>query len=473
MFSSRQLVRRYTPPTCTLEIYTDRSPLKGWHNQNNLKNFQFQLSFDDPRLPTERQVSIKGDRQQLEQFQEIVNNYIVSFLELSLVKNYSPHQALSTQEDSDLITKRDLPYLQSLDLVNHELFLGDFERQNPNQSIKLGSSQLFDLVTALEEYRTEIATAPELFNNYRKQNKTLLWGTVAATILTLGLTAIGIKVFYLSPKESNLASKSKEEPIIINPKINDVIPPKVPQNDRQVAVRPKLNEPLSSTEKLPPPPPVDVPKPPPDIPDPAKFPLPESNAFTIPQPVPPTVAIKPKLESKPPTSQPQTTIQPKVTKPSPQPESNNNSDRNKESESNLESNKTDNNSQLEAPNLSSVPSFSSPPEQTKIATNSEIANQSDRSKIPEIPQVKEIQEYFKTKWQAPSGLKQTLEYRLVLNSNGSIKRIVPLGKASQVYLDRTNIPLMGEKFVSPLAKQQDTTIRLLLSPDGKVKTFLE
>jgi hypothetical protein len=32
---------------------------------------------------------------------------------------------------------------------------------------------------------------------------------------------------------------------------------------------------------------------------------------------------------------------------------------------------------------------------------------------------------------------------------------------------------MGETFVSPLAKKEDATIRLMLSPDGEVKTFLE
>jgi hypothetical protein len=32
---------------------------------------------------------------------------------------------------------------------------------------------------------------------------------------------------------------------------------------------------------------------------------------------------------------------------------------------------------------------------------------------------------------------------------------------------------MGEPFVSPLQNRDSATIRLLLSPDGEVKTFLE
>ena len=71
-------------------------------------------------------------------------------------------------------------------------------------------------------------------------------------------------------------------------------------------------------------------------------------------------------------------------------------------------------------------------------------------------------------------MKQTIEYRLVVSSNGSIIRIIPIGKASAIFLDRTNIPLMGEPFVTPTATTKgNQTIRLLLSPDGEVRAFLE
>ena len=81
--------------------------------------------------------------------------------------------------------------------------------------------------------------------------------------------------------------------------------------------------------------------------------------------------------------------------------------------------------------------------------------------------------YFEQKWQPPGELKQSLEYRLLLNADGSIKRVVSLGKGSQLYLDQTNIPVNGELFISPLSESQSSTIRLLLNPDGRVQAFTE
>ncbi|BAU63269.1 hypothetical protein STA3757_06290 [Stanieria sp. NIES-3757] len=476
MFSSHKIIRRFTPPTCTLEICAENSPLNRWTNRNLLKNIQFKLSFDDPRLPTEKQITIKGDRNQLEQLYEVVTNYVQSFLQLSLVEHYSPDQDLLIKSSSESTTNTNKPKLRALNLISHELHLGNLNNPNPEQRIKLSSSQLFDLVSALEEYQTEISALPQSLNKNRIRKTPLLWGSIAAvTLLTIGLTAIGVKVFYLSKKETNTASVQKSSPTIINPKINDIVPPKLPETDQKTVAKPKLTEPLSSAEKLPPPPPVDLPKPPPNIPDPAKFPLPEPNNFTVPQPAPPTVAVKPESVEKSTTPEQQITIQPNPVKlSSPTQKSSDNSEQDNLSESNSVPNQTNNQSEnLDLSGTSSLPTFSPEPKQNQIATNSEIARQTNQTSIPEIPQVKEIEQYFKSKWQTPVGLKQTLEYRLILNQNGSIKRIIPLGKASQIYLDRTNIPLMGETFVSPLAKKENATIRLMLSPDGEVKTFLE
>lgn len=87
------------------------------------------------------------------------------------------------------------------------------------------------------------------------------------------------------------------------------------------------------------------------------------------------------------------------------------------------------------------------------------------------PQIAEVRDYFSQKWQPPTELNQTLEYRLVLAANGTIQRIIPLGDASERYVDRTNMPLMGESFVSPLQDRDHLQVRLVLSPDGKVQAF--
>jgi hypothetical protein len=61
----------------------------------------------------------------------------------------------------------------------------------------------------------------------------------------------------------------------------------------------------------------------------------------------------------------------------------------------------------------------------------------------------------------------------LLDRDGSIKRVVPLGKAAQLYLSQTNIPVNGEPFIAPLTPSQSSTIRLLLNPNGGVQVFTE
>jgi hypothetical protein len=90
-----------------------------------------------------------------------------------------------------------------------------------------------------------------------------------------------------------------------------------------------------------------------------------------------------------------------------------------------------------------------------------------------IPQVAEAREYLQQRWQPPSSLTQTLEYSLLLNADGTIQRIIPLGNAAGEYIDRTDIPLPGEPFVSPIEGGGTPIIRVVFSPDGKVKTFVE
>ncbi|MCL1474956.1 DUF4335 domain-containing protein [Argonema antarcticum] len=98
---------------------------------------------------------------------------------------------------------------------------------------------------------------------------------------------------------------------------------------------------------------------------------------------------------------------------------------------------------------------------------------SSTSLFDTIPQVAEAKSYFQNRWQPPTSLKQRLEYSLALNPDGSIRQIIPLGQVAETYLDRTEMPLVGETFVSPIEGKRSPKIRVVLSPDGKVDTFLE
>ena len=60
-----------------------------------------------------------------------------------------------------------------------------------------------------------------------------------------------------------------------------------------------------------------------------------------------------------------------------------------------------------------------------------------------------------------------------MDASGKITKVIPIGKASAMYLDRTKIPLQQEAFIAPLPDQNQIVIRLLLNPDGEVAAFLE
>jgi len=106
-------------------------------------------------------------------------------------------------------------------------------------------------------------------------------------------------------------------------------------------------------------------------------------------------------------------------------------------------------------------------------SNSPTQGSSSTSLFDTIPQVAEAKSYFQNRWQPPTSLKQRLEYSLALNPDGSIRQIIPLGQVAETYLDRTEMPLVGETFVSPIEGKRSPKIRVVLSPDGKVDTFLE
>jgi hypothetical protein len=485
MLASHSVVRRFTPPTCTLEIWAKNSPLSRWTNRQVLKDLRFQLSFDDPRMPAEKQLTINGDRRQLEQLSQAVTNYVQNFLQQSsketdLLSLAKPKQ---TTQPLPSIAK---PYLQPLGLVAHQLFFGSLSNDNSVAKIKLSALQLFDLATALDEYNTEIAALPEL--NLGKKRRILpLWASNAAVaLLAVGLTTAAIQIFnQFQSTTSEVATSQKAQQAPINhPEIVDVIPPKVPEAKPNSTKQPQLKEPLSSLEKLPPPPPVDLPKPPPaNVPDPAKYPFLEP--IQIPQPRQPETAITIKPDSAKTESATASSSQ-ADSESQPQTQASQSQSATSHSFA-IESQQKEDNPQL--PDLSTseatIPTFQTEtaiakkdqssrlnqPTETERA-NTNIAATEDKS-TSELVQVKEIKEYFQQRWQPPKELKQTLEYRLVVNFDGSIKQITPLGKASEIYLDRTNIPLMGESFVSPLKQQANLTIRLLLSPDGQIRTFLE
>lgn len=83
MSLSNSVLRRYTPPTCTLQVVAYSSPVSRWVGRSVVKQVQFDLGLDDPRLPEEKQFRIAGDGDRLEDLHIAVTNYIQQLLSQS------------------------------------------------------------------------------------------------------------------------------------------------------------------------------------------------------------------------------------------------------------------------------------------------------------------------------------------------------------------------------------------------------
>lgn len=227
----KTVVRKYTPPTCSLEVRGKESLLSRWAGRTILQDLKFKLSFDDPRQPDDKQVSIWGDRTDLEELSTAVSDYVQNFLQSrdgdtglngaepitdSLPRKKTNSRMVSTQTEaspvasdtsatkvipiSSIFQRQTLnPYLKPKGLVNHELFLGALQTPESGPSIDLSALQLFDLATALDAYSAEMLDMPALG---QKRPSIPPWGYAA------GAAAAVVAAALLTPKVMQLADTS-------------------------------------------------------------------------------------------------------------------------------------------------------------------------------------------------------------------------------------------------------------------------
>ncbi|MEM7761360.1 MAG: DUF4335 domain-containing protein, partial [Cyanobacteria bacterium P01_A01_bin.40] len=416
-----------------------------------------------------------GKQQDLLRLQNAINHYVQEHLHASF-------QLLTSQKKSPATAKlrENHPYLESQGLVNHKLYFGNLLHDGDDDYIKLSTVQLFDLVTALEAFQAEIATLPDTKQSVSPTRKMLpLWSGIAAVAIAgVGITTI----LFQSSQQQNTASSPETQssaPAEI-PELEEIIPPPTPETAKKPISQPRLTEALKSANRLPPPPAVDTPKPKPDIPDPADYPLPE-------------VARQSGLNS---SQKSETTAKQKDSSTTVIPQSNPVQEEIIAQDNIIQDNGRELKLAPETARLRTESPATLPAQdrsnQIDTIINSEVDVQNDSGVQPtrdqmsqpnsnlalrdapvQPSQIQEITNYFQNQWQPPANLKQSLEYRLLLNPDGSIKKIIPLGKASRLYLSQTKIPVNGESFISPPTASQSTTIRLLLNPDGKVQAFIE
>ncbi|MEH2193150.1 MAG: DUF4335 domain-containing protein [Nostoc sp.] len=222
---SNSVIRRYTPPTCTLEVYAQSSPLSRWMGKTVLKHLSFELRFDDPRLPEEHRVPIRGDRDQLEALCDAVTNYVQQFLQQSPESFWVSFSG--TQQSSTALGEPELKSptqtlnsfntqlpganirLEPSSYLTHNLVLGSLANHSSGPVIKLSLLQLFDLASALDEYSTDVMALPTL-NSTSSTLRFPAWAPVAA-VLVLGIGFLPVTWQYannIREKEQQTAKTS-------------------------------------------------------------------------------------------------------------------------------------------------------------------------------------------------------------------------------------------------------------------------
>ncbi|MBE9005058.1 DUF4335 domain-containing protein [Fortiea sp. LEGE XX443] len=521
---SNSVIRRYTPPTCTLEVLAQSSPLSHWMGKTVIKQLSFELRFDDPRLPEENRVVIRGDRDQLEALCDAVTSYVQEFLQQSPESFWigfsgpkdstkaSHDLELSDVHPSSLSTQTlksftsDIPrtkiYLEPSSYLTHNLYLGSLGSQASHPVIPLSLLQLFDLATALDEYSADVMALPSL-NTNRSVLRFPAWTPVAAVlVLSAGLLPITLQY----------ANNRQNQPTATKPASTESDVALSPSPLANLAPLPGL----TPSDNLPPLPPIDSTLPLPTSRFPAQPATPGNTNLTANSPTslglpqtainskinPPSttsttipgqqIALKPNLNLNP--TQPiakneialpqRRSLPPRLSSGSgslssipavPPPLA---TLPNASRSNNLPQGYSPINPQLEEKINSSIPPSAADSNRlvdglgdapktltpTNVATNSTLFDTN---------QIAEARSFFQKRWQPPSGLTQTLEYSLTLDVNGSIERILPLNKPAREFVDSTGIPEIGKPFVSANKSGQNLRMRVVLSPDGKVQTFSE
>jgi len=528
---SNSVIRRYTPPTCTLEVLAQSSPLSRWMGKTVIKQLSFELRIDDPRLPEERRVVIRGDRDQLEALCDAVTSYVQQYLqqspenfwmsfsgpqdstkasydlELSDVQQSSLSSTQAFKSFTSVLPKTKI-YLEPSSYLTHTLYLGSLATQTSSSVVQLSLLQLFDLATALDEYSTDVMALPTL-NNTNSVIPFPTWAPIAA-VLVLSVGLLPITLQYANNHRQKQQQVAKTE---------------VPQQS-ELALEPAPTDNLTPTDNLSSLPPIGSTLPLPTSSLPPQPILPNGNLSTNSQ----TSPVLPPAPSQDLLKIPQTTItNPKNNQqntastkiPDQQIALNPNLKLNSEqltvqgeilpqrrslppqlssSNRNLTSNlpvvppplpaTLPNNNQ----NNNLPPGYSPTNQELAAKINSPVANsQTDNAAIDSLgeapkaftpanvatgtlfdtTQIAEARSFFQKRWQPPSGLTQTLEYSVSVDVDGTIARILPLNKPARDFFDNTGMPAIGKPFVSANRSGQNLKIRVVLSPDGKVQTFPE
>ncbi len=508
---SNSVIRRYTPPTCTLEVVAQSSPLSRWMGKSVLKQVRFNLRFDSPRQPEKELIVVQGDRDQLEALYTAVSGYVQEILQQSpenfWASRVEAHKVSKTFEPtaaSDVPNLENISpngnefayssniYLQPSSNLTHQLFLGSLANQVSGSSIQLGLLQLFDLATALDEYIVDVVALPTETQPRRRNNFAIpAWAPVAA-VMVLGLGLMPFTYQYANrvreqkgtskiATNNEIGSDANSTLLTPLPTPNSLLTPSpLPPNGSGVTLSDplspgsltSLNPNLSATQK-------------PGSTFPSASTNPNSSLPNLPLfPEGSSTTTKPLISPNPSTLTPggsSSALLPKSNSPSSLPSLTNPSPpkipvlpkqataptQNNQANSLPDSSKNSSDlaAQLRRSSADSAANSGEKTTATTAAANSET--------LFDTNQVAEVRNYFEKRWQPPSGLKQPLQYSLTVGVDGALEQILPLGKAARDYVDKAGIPQIGQPFVSPSRNGQNVKIRAVFKPNGQVQAFPE
>lgn len=534
--------RQYHPPSCSLEITAQTSPLSRWSRRPILRSVNFLLSFQGIAGQNHEPLEIRGDRQQLEMLADTVTQYVQSLLGQSLstsvfdalapipgsqsdslstshpqssdpplvsaasepllhavAKESKVVPSLATHRLSSTTSNEHPPYLRTHSLLTHDLVLGSLVTNAENQTVPLKTSQLFDLVSALDDCATELEMLP-LPTPTRRPIIPVWASSAAVVILTLGVTTATLRITQQTPSDPNdlvtTADRDQEQPPVPTADFDGVA--SVPS----ASSTPKSKSPSSSSKASPSPSPTDVPAPAnttqasPEREETGSAPLialeppqeQERQTLTQPSPSKPPDASAPKqqtpktntqnqdqetiaLADKPgqrprmPPPKAEEKLQPEISnRPYVKPEllPSSSADAPVASEPSGDADTFAETDRLQDEKLDQNQIDPAAPSTTTLSRTRALT-----------PEAIEIRQYISQRWQAPASLSQSLEYQLILSANGSLKRVNPLNQEASQYLGQVPLPAVNKPFITPLKSSPSVPVRLVLKPDGTVQTFVD